>query len=98
LVNLKAISSLLQADTGRAAMTVLTATLSRVLVERGTVLTIDGTPRPNDMLRIVHENGTHSAAFVEALAGDRLVLMLLGNRAAFRCQAGEKGGSTWVAD
>ena len=79
-------------------MTIYPATLSRYPVVAGTVLTVDGSPKCRDMLRLSHANNTHTAAFVEKIAEDYLVLAIDGDQCCFRREDRPDGGKSWTAE
>lgn len=79
-------------------MTIFAASLSNLLMGRGTVVSIDGYPRRGDMLRICHANGTHTAGFIKASTDERLVLTMQGHTWILRCNVRAEERSNWVIE
>ena len=79
-------------------MAVHPARLSCYPVQQGAVLLIEGIPQSGDMLRIKHDNGTHTAAYVEAVSSNRMALTLNGDFVPFRMARDQGGEPQWIAE
>jgi hypothetical protein len=87
-------------------MTVHSGRISDFPVRRGVVLSLQGRiPSADDMIRISHENGTHSAAYVVEVSADAMKILILGKTVSFQfCPNGDRavpepdeGGTHWRA-